>query len=202
MNIEQSFWRLIRADTHRQFGRSGWWLTLTAAISRPTFRVVVTMRMCQAVKRSNRLVRVSLPLFRILHRIATRSAGMDFSWQTSVGGGLALTHGWGLVISPMARIGRNVTLLHGVTLGRRDRIARDGVRTVESPVLEDEVWIGPHAIVIGGVTVGRGSRIAGGAFVTQDVPAFSIVSGNPAVIVKRNCVPDVMNAATFYSGST
>ncbi|MDO8412873.1 MAG: hypothetical protein Q7S51_03665 [Gallionellaceae bacterium] len=44
---------------------------------------------------------------------------MDFPWQTKSGGGLALTHGWGLVISPGAKIGKNVTLFHGVTLGSR-----------------------------------------------------------------------------------
>lgn len=60
------------------------------------------------------------------------------------------------------------------------------------PVLEDEVWVGPHAIIVGDVTVGRGSRIAGGAFVTESVPPYSVVIGNPAVIVKNNCTPDVM----------
>ncbi|WP_074773002.1 hypothetical protein [Nitrosospira multiformis] len=62
-------------------------------------------------------------------------------------------------------------------------------------MIEDEVWIGPHAIIVGGVTIGRGSRIAGGAFVTENVPPYSIVSGNPSTIVKANCTPDVMNPA-------
>lgn len=65
----------------------------------------------------------------------------------------------------------------------------------EYPVLEDEVWVGPHAVIIGGVTIGRGSRVAAGAFVTESVPPHSVVSGNPAVIVKSHCVPDVMNQA-------
>jgi Serine acetyltransferase len=110
-------------------------------------------------------------------------------------GGLALTHAWGLVVSPGTRIGNNVTLFHGVTLGRRDRISREGDRSTEYPVLEDEVWVGPHAIIVGGVTIGRGSRIAGGAFVTESVPPYSVVSGNPASIVRSNCMPDVMHPA-------
>lgn len=57
------------------------------------------------------------------------------------------------------------------------------------------MWVGPHAIIVGGVTIGRGSRIAGGAFVTVNIPPYSIVSGNPATIVKNNCVADVMHPA-------
>ena len=98
-------------------------------------------------------------------------------------------------MSQGAVIGKNVTLFHGVTLGRRDRIASDGTRLTEYPVIEDEVWIGPHAIIVGGVTIGRGSRIAGGAFVTDSIPSYSVVAGNPASIVKANCTPDVMNPA-------
>lgn len=120
---------------------------------------------------------------------------MDISWRTSIDAGLALTHGWGLVINKEAKIGKNVTLFHGATLGRRDKVLADGSVKIEFPVLEDNVWVGPHAIIVGGVTIGEGSRIAGGAFVTEDIPPHSLVVGNPAKIVKQNCRPDVMNPA-------
>lgn len=144
---------------------------------------------------SHGILRLALPFFKILHRMAAHHATMDISWKTKVGGGLALTHGWGLVVNPEAAIGKNVTLFHGVTLGGRDRIAHDGRRLTGYPVLEDEVWVGPHVIIVGSITIGRGSRIAGGAFVTESVPPYSVVSGNPATIVKSNCTPDVMNPA-------
>ena len=132
---------------------------------------------------------------RIIHRLATHFACVDFSWRTMIGTGIAVTHGWGLVVNSGTRIGNNVTLFHGVTLGRRDFISPDGSRATEYPVIEDEVWIGPHAIIVGGVTIGRGSRIAGGAFVAIGIPPYSVVSGNPSSIVKENCTPDVMNPA-------
>ncbi|MGE3530751.1 MAG: serine acetyltransferase [Steroidobacteraceae bacterium] len=122
---------------------------------------------------------------------------MDLPWATRISPGIALTHGWGLVINGGTRIGSNVTLFHGVTLGRRDRIAADGTRTIGFPKIEDDVWIGPHAIIVGDVTIGEGSRVAGGAFVTKDIPPRSIVQGNPAIIVKHDCIPDVMNRAEF-----
>lgn len=192
-----SCWKALKADTYRQYGNATWALTLKGALTRRTFRVVVTMRLCQAVARSRGPIRWLLPLCKMLHRLATQLAAVDFSWRTEIGAGVALTHGWGLVVSQGAKIGRNVTLFHGVTLGRRDRVAADGARLTEYPVIEDEVWIGPHAILVGGITIGRGSRIAGGAFVTESVPAYSVVSGNPAKIVKSDCVPDVMNPAPF-----
>lgn len=186
-------WGAIKADTYRKFGKYGWGLTLSGFIKNRTFRVIVSMRLCQAIAISNNIVRLALPLFRILHGFVTNLAAVDFSWKIKVGPGLALNHGWGLVVSPGTRIGSNVTLFHGVTLGRRDRISKDGIRSTEYPVIESDVWVGPHAIIVGGVTIGRGSRIAGGAFITENVPPYSIVSGNPGKIVKKNCIPDIMN---------
>lgn len=188
-------WHQLRSDTHRQYNQFSWGKVIRGAIAIRTFRVVVTMRLCQAAAASRGPLRLMLIPFKLLHRLAANAAAMDLSWQTKIGGGLALTHGWGLVVSHGAVIGRNVTMFHGVTLGRRDRVAPDGTRQTDYPVIEDEVWIGPHAIVVGGVTIGRGSRIAGGAFVTEDVPPYSVVSGNPASVVKTNCTPDVMNPA-------
>jgi maltose O-acetyltransferase len=51
-------------------------------------------------------------------------------------------------------------------------------------VIEDNVWIGEYAAILKGVTVGKGSIVAAHAVVTKDVPPYSIVAGNPAVVVK------------------
>lgn len=47
-------------------------------------------------------------------------------------------------------------------------------------VVEDDVWIGYGAIILSGVTLGEGCIIASGSVVTKDVPAYTIVGGNPA----------------------
>jgi serine O-acetyltransferase len=185
----------LRADTHRLYGRFTWTRLVAGALTRRTFRVIVTLRLCQAAAAWRGPARALLIPLRVLHRVAAQLAAVDFPWQTRVGPGLTITHGWGLVVSPGATIGRNVTLFHGATLGQRDRIAADGTRTTDYPVLEDEVWVGPHAIVVGGVTIGRGSRIAGGALVTENVPPHCVVSGSPAAIVRRDATPDVVHPA-------
>ena len=80
----------LRADTHRQYGRFSDGCLLKGAFTRRTFRVVVILRLCQGIAVSHRVLRLTLPFFQILHRIATHSAGMDLSWKTKIGGGLAL----------------------------------------------------------------------------------------------------------------
>lgn len=195
MNLSNSPYDGLMADTHRLSGRHSLPLMCRHLILRRSFRVNVSMRLCQYIAKSNVVVRLTLPLFKIVHRLFCHIAAVDLDWDTNIGAGLVLVHGRGLVINRNVKIGRNVALFHGVTIGVSDRIARDGQRQKSFPVLEDEVWVGPYAIIAGGITIGRGSRIAGGSYVTEDVPPYSIVSGNPAVIVKRDCVPDVFQPA-------
>jgi acetyltransferase-like isoleucine patch superfamily enzyme len=51
--------------------------------------------------------------------------------------------------------------------------------------IEDDVWIGFNSVILKGVKIGRGSIVAAGSVVTKDIPAFSIVAGNPAQVIKK-----------------
>jgi serine O-acetyltransferase len=185
----------VKADTVRQFGRFSASLLLQALLTKRTFVPTLTLRCCQAVQSANGPARLLSPLCKLLHRWAIHRAGMDLSWKAVVGPGLRIDHGWGLVVTHGAKIGRNVTLFHGATLARRDRIAADGSRVTQYPELADEVWVGPHAVILGGVKIGKGSRIAGGAFVTMNVPPYSVVIGNPARVMMVAESSDVTNPA-------
>ena len=50
--------------------------------------------------------------------------------------------------------------------------------------IEDKVWIGMDVLILKGVTIGEGSVVAARSVVTQDVPPYSLVAGNPAQVVK------------------
>jgi acetyltransferase-like isoleucine patch superfamily enzyme len=56
--------------------------------------------------------------------------------------------------------------------------------TRESVTIQDDCWIASNSIILAGVTIGTGSVIGAGSVVTKDIPAFSIVAGNPARIIK------------------
>lgn len=52
-------------------------------------------------------------------------------------------------------------------------------------IIGDDVWIGTNAIILQNVTIGAHSIIAAGAVVTKDIPAYSIVGGVPAKLIKN-----------------
>jgi acetyltransferase-like isoleucine patch superfamily enzyme len=52
-------------------------------------------------------------------------------------------------------------------------------------VLSNDVWIGCMSLVLKGVTIGEGAIVGAGSVVTKDVPPFTIVTGNPARIVRE-----------------
>ena len=185
----------LKSDTIRKRGSYSFRYLLSGYFTDRTFRPMITLRVCQATRDAKFFGRMVHIFFRLLHRRACNKAGIDLPWKTKIDGGFALVHGWGVVVNARSIIGKNVTFFNGVTLGKRERIAKDGTRSNEYPVIEDEVWVGPHAIIVGGVVIGRGSRVGGGAFVTGNVPPYSTVVGNPATVVKTGGMPDVKNPA-------
>jgi acetyltransferase-like isoleucine patch superfamily enzyme len=54
-----------------------------------------------------------------------------------------------------------------------------------------DVWLGAGATILSGVTIGPGAVVAARAVVTRDVPAYSIVAGNPGQVVKDRFAPDI-----------
>lgn len=56
--------------------------------------------------------------------------------------------------------------------------------TKGNTVIGNDVWIGHRATIMPGVTVGDGAIIATNATVTKDVPAYAVVGGNPAKVIK------------------
>jgi acetyltransferase-like isoleucine patch superfamily enzyme len=65
---------------------------------------------------------------------------------------------------------------------RRDRLIREQLMSARPIVIEDDVWLGVGVTVLQGVRIARGAVIGAGAVVSTDVPAYAIVSGNPAVV--------------------
>lgn len=62
---------------------------------------------------------------------------------------------------------------------------RQTIITGKPITIKEGAWIASGAIILAGVTVGQHAVVAAGSIVTKDVPAYTIVAGNPARIIKK-----------------
>jgi len=116
---------------------------------------------------------------RMISQLARRITGIEIHPGATIGSGLFIDHGMGVVIGETAEIGDNCTLYQGVTLGGTGKDS--GKR---HPTLGDNVLVGAGAKVLGPVNIGSGAKIAAGAVVLKDVPEDSTAVGIPAKIVR------------------
>lgn len=59
-------------------------------------------------------------------------------------------------------------------------------------IIGNDVWIGYEALIMPGVKIGNGAVISSRSVVTSDVPAYTIVGGNPAKVIKRRFSEEVI----------
>ena len=124
-------------------------------------------------------------MFRLSHRLWVRGletpaellwrlnyflTGADVHPGAEIGGGLRITHTSGLVVGRGARIGSNVTLLHGVTLGGSSRGFFEDEVVDGFPEVGDGSKIAAGAKLLGPITIGRDCFIGANAVVAKDLP--------------------------------
>lgn len=162
----------ISDDLYRMTGGRGL-KDLFRAVRSPSFRHLVYLRTAGGC---GRVHPVGL-LARLLVAWSRRAYGFQIPVSTKIGGGLYIGHHGCIVINEGATLGRNCNITHNVTIGQTNRGPRRG-----SPVIGDSVWIGAGAVIVGGIEIGDHVLIAPNAWVNFDVPANSLVVGNPAVV--------------------
>ena len=85
-------------------------------------------------------------------------------------------NGLGVTINQGVKIGENVFIHQGVTIGKKD--SNSGC-----PIIGNNVYIGTGAIIIGSITIGENAKIGAGSVVIKDIPANTTCVGVPASIV-------------------
>ncbi len=122
---------------------------------------------------------------RLISQIARLLTGIEIHPGATIGEGLFIDHGMGVVIGETCEIGNNVTIYQGVTLGGTGKDV--GKR---HPTIGDNVMVGSGAKVLGPIKIGANSKIGAGSVVLKDVPEDSTVVGIPGRAVKRSTLYD------------
>jgi len=116
---------------------------------------------------------------RLLMTKARWLTGIEIHPAATIGRGLFIDHGTGVVIGETAVIGDGVTLFQGVTLGGTGK-----ERGKRHPTIGNNVVIGAGAKVLGNITIGNDSMVGANAVVIRDVPEHSTVVGVPGRITR------------------
>ena len=116
---------------------------------------------------------------RALSQFARFVTGIEIHPGATIGSGMFIDHGMGVVIGETSEIGDNVTLFQGVTLGGTGK-----QRGKRHPTLGSHVVVGAGAKVLGPITIGDYVKVGANAVVLQDVPDHSTVVGIPGKIVR------------------
>ncbi|MBQ9777816.1 MAG: serine O-acetyltransferase [Clostridia bacterium] len=131
--------------------------------------------------------RASHKLHKSGHTMAARAisqgakllTGIEIHPGATIGRGLVIDHGSGVVIGETAEIGDNCTIYQGVTLGGTGK--DEGKR---HPTLGNNVLVGAGAKILGPVKIGDNVKVAAGAVVLTELPDHSTAVGIPAKVVR------------------
>ena len=144
----------------------------------PSFKAIIGYRIAHKL-----FVKKHYFLARWISQRTVRKTGIEIHPGATIGKGLFIDHGNGVIIGETTIIGDNVTLYQGVTLGGTGK--EKGKR---HPTIGDNVMVSAGAKVLGSFTVGENSKIGAGSVVLSEVPPNSTVVGVPGRVVKRDNV--------------
>ena len=120
-------------------------------------------------------------LARLISQIARFLTGIEIHPGATLGAGILIDHGMGVVIGETAELGDRITIYHGTTLGGTGK--EKGKR---HPTVGDNVVIGAGSKVLGNIKIGSNSKIGANSVVLDDVPEGATVVGIPGKVVKIN----------------
>lgn len=171
---------VFKKDLYRFYGESG--ESLLKRIFRP-----VELKYISVYRKANMCKIMPLKLFYMLRLMyLSNKTQIQIPARTNIGEGLYIGHLGRVIIHPDARLGKNINIATGVTIGMENRGERKG-----APTICDNCWIGTNAVIVGNVKIGKDVLVAPLTYVNFDVPDHSIVIGNPGRIIhKENATAD------------
>lgn len=134
----------------------------------PAIRAIANYRMAHL------LVELGVPVIpRMIGEQAHSETGIDIHPAATIGRAFTIDHGTGVVIGATARIGDNVKIYQGVTLGAKSFDTDADGNLIKGiprhPIIGNNVVIYSNATILGRITIGDGAVIGGNLWVTSDV---------------------------------
>ena len=99
--------------------------------------------------------------------------------KTEIGPGCVILHTYGVHLHPMAKLGKNVTIAEQVGIGAAK------LSDTQFPVIGDDVYLGIGCKIMGNLKINNGTVVGANAVVLKNMPAYCVVGGVPAKVLKR-----------------
>ncbi len=179
--MKNSFLKVLSFDLVRQNiklkNNSVNWLKLIFLLRKRSVRVVFLLR-CS-------LLRVPIISF-LASLFLRRRYGIEISKECEIGVGVFFPHPRDIIIGPGSRLGNNVSIAQGVTIGGNQKKCRlENNTKVFEPVIGDDIWIGPNSVIGGPVCIKKSVLIGANTVVTKDIPENSLVYGQNKISKKK-----------------
>lgn len=173
--------RCFREDYYRKYGEE-----FKAFSSSSLLRMFNSpaMKWALAYRMKQRMRTASFTIWDLILNKYNREYGLEI-YSFDIGHGFYMGHPHNITINKDVKIGNNVNVHKGVTIGMENRGKRKG-----SPTIGSCVWIGVNATVVGNISIGDDVLIVANSFVNCDVPSHSIVYGNPCVVKYKDKATD------------
>lgn len=175
----------LRHDMRRRFAKyshTGVFWKIRFYFSQPQYRALFWHRLAAAARPG-----VLRRIFNWLHQRASLKSGLEIL-TPRFGGGVIMPH-WGRIVLNAEEIGEDLYVFHNVTIGNDYRTGR--------PTLGRNIFIGTGSVLMGRISIGDNVIIGACSLVNADVPANSLVAGNPARVV-RSIAPDEIQQMIGY----
>ncbi len=142
----------------------------------PSVHALILHRLAHRLYKKNRFF-----IARLISQLNRALTGIEIHPGATIGKGILIDHGMGVVIGETAEVGDRVTIYHGTTLGGTGKDTGKRHPTVGSNVI-----IGAGAKLLGPIVIGDNAKIGANAVVLKDVPQGATVVGIPGrVVIKK-----------------
>jgi len=158
-------------------------------IAYPGFFAITVYRL------AHELWKINVPILpRLMAEYVHNKTGIDIHPGAKIGERFFIDHGTGIVIGETSAIGNDVKIYQGVTLGALT-VSKDKAEIKRHPTIGNNVTLYANATILGGNTIiGDNAVIGGNVWITQSIPAKSLVYHKSEIIIKSKAeFPEPLN---------